>query len=62
MATFNIVPDFYEAVFEQVHNFSTDSFTIALSNTAPSAETNDPSTSGNGVLANVVWWYLQCSL
>lgn len=53
MATFTKIPDFVEDVAEGVHNFATDSLRIALSNTAPSSETNNPLTSGNGVLANV---------
>ena len=30
-----------------------DTLTVALSNTAPSSETNDPSDDGNGILSNV---------
>ena len=52
MATFNKVNDFVE---NAVHNMDLDSdqFVIALSNTAPAAETSDPSADTNGVLANV---------
>ena len=52
MATFNKVNDFVQ---NAVHNMDleSDQIVIALSNTAPSAETNNPATDGNGVLANV---------
>ena len=52
MATFNKVNDFVE---NAVHNMDleSDQFVIALSNTAPAAETSDPSADTNGVLANV---------
>ena len=52
MASFNKVNDF---VVNAVHNMDleSDQIVIALSNTAPSSETSDPSADGNGVLANV---------
>lgn len=52
MASFSKVNDF---VVNAVHDMdlASDTFAIALSNTAPSAETNDPSTDGNGILTNV---------
>lgn len=52
MATFNKVNDFVQ---NAVHNMDleSDQVVIALSNTAPSAETSNPATDGNGVLANV---------
>ena len=52
MATFNKVNDFVE---NAVHNMDleSDQIVIALSNTAPSAESPNPATDGNGVLANV---------
>lgn len=53
MATFTKVPDFLEGPYEGEHNLASDTLQIALSNTAPSAETNDPTLSGNGILANV---------
>lgn len=53
MATFNFANDFFEDLFEGVHDFQNDQFTIALSNTAPGSETSDPTASGNGALANV---------
>jgi hypothetical protein len=52
MATFNKVNDF---VVNAVHNMDleSDTFVVALSNTAPAAETPIPTADGNGVLANV---------
>ena len=52
MATFNKVNDF---VVNAVHNMdlASDSFVVALSNTAPASETPNPTTDGNGILANV---------
>ena len=53
MATFTKVNDFVEHVAEKVHNLGSDQLTVALSNTAPGAETPVPTADGNGVLANV---------
>ena len=53
MATFTVAADFLEALAEGVHDFSTDNLKLALSNTAPSGETSDPTATGNGVIANV---------
>ena len=52
MATFNKVNDF---VVNAVHNMDleSDQVVVALSNTAPSSESTDPSTDGNGILGNV---------
>lgn len=52
MATFNKVNDF---VVNAVHNMDleSDQVVVALSNTAPSSESSDPSSDGNGVLGNV---------
>lgn len=47
------IADFAEALAEEVHNLSSDTIMIALSNTAPGSETSDPTATGNGVLANV---------
>ena len=53
MATFTKIADFVEAEAEKVHNLGADALTLALSNTAPAAETSNPTASGNGILANV---------
>ena len=61
MATFNKVNDF---VKNAVHNMDleSDQIVVALSNTAPSAESSNPTTDGNGVLANVTEIsYTNCS-
>lgn len=61
MATFNKVNDF---VVNAVHDMdlASDQVVVALSNTAPSAEGSDPTTDGNGVLANVTEIaYTNCS-
>jgi hypothetical protein len=52
MATFNKVNDF---VANAVHNMDleSDQVIVALSNTAPSSESSNPATDGNGILANV---------
>jgi hypothetical protein len=52
MATFSKVNDFVE---NAVHNMDleSDQIVVALSNTAPGTEASDPTTDGNGVLANV---------
>lgn len=51
--TFTKMPNFIEHCAEKVHNLSADSIRIALSNTAPASEASNPTTAGNGVLANV---------
>lgn len=53
MATFNKINDFVEHLSEGKHNLESDTIAIALSNTAPSSESSDPTADGNGVLANV---------
>lgn len=52
MASFNKVNDF---VLNAVHNMDLefDQVVVALSNTAPGSEATNPTTDGNGVLANV---------
>ena len=61
MATFNKVNDF---VLNAVHNMDleSDQVVVALSNTAPGSEATNPTTDGNGVLANVTQIsYTNCS-
>jgi len=61
MATFNKINDF---VVNAVHNMDleSDQITVALSNTAPSAESPNPTTDGNGILGNVTEVsYTNCS-
>jgi len=53
MATFTKINDFVEHIAEKVHDLSSDQLVVALSNTAPASETNNPTADGNGVLANV---------
>jgi len=53
MAAFIKVNDFVGHAGNGVHNLGADALTVALSNTAPSAELDDPIADGNGVLANV---------
>lgn len=53
MATFTKINDFLEGINEGEHNLAADTLQIALSNTAPGAETSNPTSTGNGVLANV---------
>ena len=52
MATFNKVNDF---VVNAVHNMdlASDQVKVALSNTALASESSNPSSDGNGILANV---------
>lgn len=53
MATFTKINDFVEHIAEGVHNLGTGQLVVALSNTAPGAESSPPNADGNGVLANV---------
>ena len=54
MATFTKVNGFVEHLSEGVHNLGTDQLRVALSNTAPSAETPDPTVlTADALLANV---------
>lgn len=53
MATNTVVNDFYEDILNGVHNLGTDTIQVALSNTAPSGESSDPTADGNGILTNV---------
>lgn len=52
MATFSKANDWVENESEVV-DLDGDQFTVALSNTAPASETNNPLTDTKGVLANV---------
>lgn len=52
MATFTKIQDWVEYMAEGA-NLGSDTFAIALSNTAPGAESSNPTLSGNGLLANV---------
>lgn len=52
MATYTKIQDWVEYMAEGA-NLGSDTFAIALSNTAPSAEGSNPTLSGNGLLANV---------
>ena len=52
MATGSKIADWIENAMT-VANLSSDSFKIALSNTAPASEASNPTATGNGVLANV---------
>lgn len=51
--TFSKVADFIEAAMEGVHNLSSNTLKLALSNTAPGSESSNPLSTGNGVVANV---------
>jgi len=53
MAVFTKINDFAEDLLSGVHNFTSDTIQIALSNTAPASETSNPISDGNGILANV---------
>lgn len=53
MATFNPINDFLQHIAHGVVNLSSDQLVVALSNTAPASETNNPTLDGNGILANV---------
>lgn len=52
MASFVKVNDFVKNAVHDM-DLESDQIVVALSNTAPSAETSDPTADGNGVLANV---------
>ena len=62
MATYTKINDFVEHLAEKVHDLQNDTLMVALSNTAPSSETTNPTTDGNGILANVTQIdYTYCS-
>jgi len=52
MATFTKANDWVDYLVEDV-DMASDTFMIALSNTAPGSETPDPTADTNGVIANV---------
>ena len=52
MATYTKIQDWVESLVEGA-NLGSDTFAIALSNTAPASESSNPTLSGNGVIANV---------
>lgn len=52
MATFNQINDWLENMVEGA-NCGSDQFVIALSNTAPGAESTPPTGDGDGILGNV---------
>ena len=53
MATTTKIADFVEDIAEKVHDLGADTLQIALSNTAPGSEAPDPTTTGNGIAANI---------
>lgn len=63
MATYTKLNGFVEHVAEKVHNLGSDQLVVALSNTAPAAETTNPQSSTAAcVLANVTEVaYTNCS-
>lgn len=52
MATFNKINDFVQNLHEVI-DINNDTLRLAFSNTAPASETTNPTTDGNGILANV---------
>lgn len=52
MATYTKIPDWLDNLAD-VADMNGDTFKIALSNTAPGSEASNPTSDGNGVLANV---------
>ena len=61
MAAYVKINDWVENMSE-VADLDSDTFIVALSNTAPGAEGSNPTTDGNGVLANVTAVsYADCS-
>jgi hypothetical protein len=53
MASYVKTNDFVGHLAGKVHDLGSDQLKVALSNTAPGDESSDPTTDGNGVLANV---------
>lgn len=52
MAAYNKINDWVDYLVEDI-DLASDQLMVALSNTAPGAEAPDPTTDGNGILANV---------
>ena len=52
MATYTPCNDWVDYLAEDV-DAASDQFVVALSNTAPAAESSNPTADGNGILANV---------
>ena len=52
MATFTKINDWLEYLANDA-DLNSDTFAVALSNTAPASETPNPTTDNNGILANV---------
>lgn len=53
MANFVKINDFVEDLLNGVHNFSSHTLMLALTNTAPASESSNPTADGNGVKANL---------
>ena len=53
MVAFTKINDFTEDLGNEIHNLTSDSLQLALSNTAPASEGSNPTADGNGVVANV---------
>ena len=53
MVAFTKINDFTEDLGDEIHNLTSDSLQLALSNTAPASEASNPTADGNGVVANV---------
>jgi hypothetical protein len=61
MATFNLINDWLDNMVENA-DLASDQFVVALSNTAPGAESTPPTGDGDGVLANITEVsYTNCS-
>ncbi|MFW5902604.1 MAG: hypothetical protein ACOCTT_01815 [archaeon] len=53
MASYNKVNDFVLDLGLEIHDFDSDTLKVALSDTAPGDETDNPTADGNGELSNV---------
>lgn len=52
-ATFTAIADMVEGMGNKEHDFDADTLQLAFSNTPPGSEAPNPTTTGNGILANV---------